>query len=113
DLVQDTSLVEEYAPTSRDTGQRQSVMKTTAEVTPLFDHGAGFRAQMRQQAVQTGVESLLLLRINRRPAVLAADAVATPAIDALVLRFGQIEDGQTATHATPSWRVRVRSGEER
>ena len=45
------------------------------------------------------------VRIYRRPAVLAANTVAAAAINALKLRFREVDDWQTRKHIMPQMMV--------
>jgi hypothetical protein len=91
-------LIEKDAPTAEDAEHRQSQLAPAAQIAVLLHKLPGFGPQMGQELIQIGINAFDLIGINRRPAILAADAVAAATKDALKRRFGRIDDRQAAPH---------------
>src|SRR5262249_55217810 len=62
------------------------------------EHGASLRPEVRQELVQVDVDLFRLVGVDRRPAVLATDAVAAPAVDAFVPGVLEVNHWKGARH---------------
>src|SRR5579875_751699 len=97
-LVQHAALVEKDAPAADDPEHGQAELAPVTQIALFLYKLPRFGPQMWQELLHVGVNAFGLVRIDRRPAVLAADAVAPAAKDALIRRFRQIDYRQAAPH---------------
>src|SRR5262249_46360382 len=83
----------------------QAKFLALAEVALALDHGAGLGPEFREDLRQVGVDAFDFFWVNGRPAVVAADAVAAAAEDALELRFRQVDHREAGLHGEPFKKV--------